>query len=351
MKTRMFLLLATLLLVALTACGNSAAPSAPSNEPAGPVPTATAGPVAGGSDEPAPAAVETPTPTQMVITHMLIPGEPAYLANQVIPECSTGSVYTEGHAVSLRSGCDLWQQSILERPASADLQTFFPHLDIAMAQFGSDAGWFYSKLMLFDGAQAPANLYYLIEIDSDLDARGDFLILVRDLPVNATAWTTNGVQIWEDTNDDVGAGTPVNPDPDAAGNGYDLLVFDAGSGSDPDLAWARRSPLTPNHVEFAFKPGLLAGVTQFGWWASAIQGTLDPAAFDLVDTSSRETAFELDNTCSLVYGGQQRGFDNQCILPEIPPTPVGCTPPPRPDPNIYGDMQFNWILCRWQPFN
>jgi hypothetical protein len=296
--------------------------------------------------------VEPAAQAPAVITHALVPGEPAYLANQVIPECSTGSVYTEGHAVNLRQGCDLWQQSILERPASADLQTFFPHLDIAMAQFGGDANWYYGKIMLFDGSQAPANLYYLLEIDSDLDARGDFLILVRDLPVDATAWTTNGVQVWQDTNDDVGGTSPAVPDQGAAGNGYDLLVFDGGIGADPDLAWVRRSPQTPNHVEFAFKLDLLAGAMQFGWWASAIQGTLDPATFDLVDAYAEPMAFELDNTCSWVYGGSLRGFPNQCVITPIEPTPVpGCTPPPRPDPNQYGHMEFNWTLCRWVPIN
>ena len=74
----------------------------------------------------------------------------------------------------------------------------------------------------------------------------------------STDWSTDGVQVWQDTNHDVGGAAVIvadeHPEP---GDGYETSVFDSGKGNDPDSAWARISPTDPNTIQLAVKRSVL----------------------------------------------------------------------------------------------
>jgi hypothetical protein len=193
------------------------------------------------------------------------------------------------------------------------------------------------------------SLFYLFELDTNFDGRGNILISVENLPLTDTAWTVAGVRAWQDTNNDVGSQTPIRADAARSGDGYDTLLFDQGAGPDPDLAWARRSPEAENSVEFAFKPALLNNDNTFSWWAWDLLGGLDPSQFDLVDGATE--AYQVDNTCTVGFNGDPMGFPNQCksMLPTPTPTPepLGCVQPPQPARDYYWDP----VNCKWMQYN
>ena len=95
-----------------------------------------------------------------------------------------------------------------------------------------------------------------------------------------------------------------------------VLVFDAGDGDDPDLAWARRHPDEPNSLQFAFKTDL-TGPTGYMWSAWADAGLRAPDYMDYNDHFTAEIAgspypgsplyplkavYLVDSTCRSYYG-------------------------------------------------
>ena len=78
--------------------------------------------------------------------------------------------------------------------------------------------------------------------------------MVANLPVQGD-WSTEGVQVFEDPDYDVGGNVPLHSEALPKGNGYEQKVFDSGQGTDPDLAWSRLDPANPNVVWLAFKSG------------------------------------------------------------------------------------------------
>lgn len=55
----------------------------------------------------------------------------------------------------------------------------------------------------------------------------------------------NGVQLYQETNKDIGATTAHSDENVAAGDGFETLIFDTGLGEDIDAAWVRISPDSP----------------------------------------------------------------------------------------------------------
>ena len=306
-------------------------------------PTVTTTPTPGLSAVPQ----DTGTPVA-VVEHVTSPGNPGYLDTQLVRDCSQGYAYETYNTVSLIRGCDSWGINYLERPFPPDLGNYLGFLDIELAQFGSSGGWFFARMRVYDAAflEDGNSLYYLFEMDQGFDGRGDILIVVENLPLDATQWTVTGVRVWQDINGDVGGEKAIRSDASASGDGYETLLFDQGQGSDPDLVWARRSPNSPKSIEFAFKPSLLAGDESFLWWGWAFLGNFDPASFDLVDRYTE--LYQLDNTCSMEFNGSPQGFPNGCRAIQPTPTPSpACIKTPNPGPG--------WIWfpdkCRWELWN
>jgi hypothetical protein len=342
-----------LVCLVLQACSSQA--PVPNNEPSSSVGTTPSQAIA--ID-----ATEVHQPTQVstqasaIIQHLVQPGDPKYIDTQIIHDCTLGYTYALGQPAKVIKSCDAWKINILERPMAAGTNNYLPFLDIESAQFGADTDWYYGKVRIYESGLPTEDspLYYLFELDTDFNGRGDFLLSVQDLPMNQITWTVNGVRVWQDINGDVGSQTAIRADTGSTGDGYDALLFDQGVASDPDLIWVRRSPAANNTIEFSFKPSLLGGDPSFSWWAWSFLGQLDPAKFDIVDTVS--DAYQLDNTCTLGFNGDPIGFPNQCKTFQPSPTPppasnplTGCVKPPRPNP----DSCWIWEAdkCQWTCYN
>jgi len=261
-----------------------------------------------------PAATGVPAPTQdtgAAIEHKSIPGEPP-------AERSTqggdqdASIKASKHIVT---DGDKFSQGRLERPFNANtMDTYFPQLDIQELNIFEDNDWTYANIALkgVDGDGKLSGIYG-IEIDLDQDGRGDWLILASS--PSMTVWSTDGVQVWQDTNDDVGNKNVIQSDPPQTGDGYDLQVFDGGKGDDPDIAWARISPQDANSVQITFKKALLKGDTSYlvGAWAGS---DLNPAWFDLNDRFTHEQAGAADPGYELYYPIKELAeIDNTCRIP------------------------------------
>ena len=267
-------------------------------------------------------ATEEPTATlePTAIVHSSVPGDSSYLSDQVASDCDTG-IRSAGQAQVVISGCDYWNREWLERPADSATGTYNPALDILWSQAGKVEPWVFLRIKFHELGTLPEGYKAGFEIDTDLDSRGEFLLLVKD--PTATTWTTDGVQVWQDKNGDVGGQKPFVFDQNN-GDGYETLLFDSGVGQDPDLAWARISPKDPNIIEFAFKTALLPNPKLFGWWAWAGATILDPAKFEPVDRLADTDTWNLDNTCSWIWGttptpGQ---LANLCLIVQPTPTPT-----------------------------
>ena len=270
------------------------------------LPTVTAGVV----------ATNTPEP----ITHTAIPGDSAYLADQVVVDCNTGA------NPSFVSGCDYWNREWLERPFDKQNGTYEPALDILWGQAGSSGPWIFLKIKVYDLNSQPAEYKIGFELDADLDSRGEFLLLANK-PIS-NDWTTDGVQIWKDTNGDVGGLKPFSYD-QQGGDGYETKVFDSGVGNDSDLAWVRVSTKNPNVVEFAFKASLLPNPKVFGWWGWTGLAQVSPEKFEVVDSEDTNTGWNMDNTCGWIFGEKPKKdqLANLCIIAEPTATPTSIPVP------------------------
>jgi hypothetical protein len=233
-------------------------------------------------------------PTQ--IQHITKPGEPTYIPSQMTADCSLGKTIVPNQPVHIPKSCDNSLDNFIERPVTADLQNYFPYLDIWEAQFGANKDWLFAQIKVYDAAVSTetGDLYYFFKLDLNFDRRNSNVVVVsvKNLPMDAIIWTVNGVQAWSDTD-----GT-ISP------------VFDQGVGADPDLAWARRSP---NTIEMAIKPGNLHlyGPSRFAWSAWAYQGTLTPP--DIVLKASTPDLYQIDNTCARGFNGNSSGLLNNCM--------------------------------------
>jgi hypothetical protein len=248
------------------------------------------------------------------------------MVDQIAKDCNTGARLQPGSTNIIIDGCDYWNRVWLERPAANSDGTYEPALDILYSQAGKSDPWVYLMTKVNDLSQMPQGFKAGFELDANLDSRGDFLVLA--VQPTSTTWTTDGVQVWQDTNGDVGGSKPFHYD-ENGGNGYDTRVFDSGSGADADLAWVRISPNDPNVIEFAVKASLLPNQNVFGWWAWTGLDNVDPSMFELVDHLQDGASWSVDNTCSWILGetATPGELSNLCtiVVPTATPTAT-----PRP---------------------
>ncbi len=279
--------IALLLGLTLQACGaspvtqavSSPQPTVPATLPADPTSTSTLPP--------------TSIPTPTLIQHLTQPGTPSYIGTQTIHDCTmldmTGVPI---QPLRLYPVCDLWEINFVERPFTADLNTYLSYLDIQEAQFGANIDWIFARINPVEVVppQANSDLNYFLELDLNLDGLGDFIIAAQNLALSDVVWITTKVRVWRFVNGSVN------------------LVFDQGVGVDPDLVWVRRTPA--KDIEFAFKPALLDGDTRFAWWAWAYEGAFDPAQF--IPLNALPDVYQIDNTCALGFNSDASGLSNHC---------------------------------------
>jgi hypothetical protein len=267
--------------------------------------------------------VEMPTPTQ-AISHSLVPStsiKPGKLINDVV------SVDT---AVENRAPYgDLYKSNLFERPFLQDM-TYVADLDIISYNLAYDEKFYYVSIELVGtNPNNSMGLNYAVELDINADGYGDYIIIAR--PPFDVNWSTDNLQIVQDTDRDTGGLSAEKSDGPLPGNGYDTVIFDGGRGendTDPDLAWVRINAGPKATVQFAFKLGL-AG-TRFIYGVLADGGLKSVADLDYVDRFSEEQAgspeksekyyplkalYAVDNVCREAFGFTGTGIEPQRCKP------------------------------------
>jgi hypothetical protein len=256
--------LPNLALCLLTAACGLAAPTEPAPTPLQPTsiqPIATT--PAGGSPRPTP-------------NHVTVPTEPMGVTSY-ITDPSTYALQDE------HTSCgDRFSVNIYERPYTSQDMDYLDFIDIHYAELYRHSPWIYVTIYLLGEPPTDTKATYSVEIDTDLDGRGEWLITAFALP--STEWTTDGVYVLHDADGDVGATTPVLSDAPTTGlNGYEEMVFQNGYGADPDSAWARRVPDEPQQIQLALKIDLLQDDGAFLWGVIAERNENLPAWYDFND--------------------------------------------------------------------
>ncbi len=296
----------------------------------------------------------SPVPT---VQHLTQPGEPNRIRTWV-SDISSAQYASEHRAMS-----EYFNGNLYERPFTAGVMQYQPYLDLIKTELGDGGEWIYVVLSLEGSPPAGSQAFYAIEIDTDRDGRGDWFIGAIAPP--STTWTTDGVKVWYDTNNDVGGSNPTISEAPLSGiDGYDELIFDAGYGTDPDFAWARIDPSSAKRIQLAFKHSLIQSADTFLWGGWSDEGPREASWFDYNDHFTLAEAgsplvnktdyplkalFSVDNTCRWGYGFEPTTpYPGLCPLPEptpIPPTPTIIPSPLCPPPTSYHCENWNYITC------
>jgi hypothetical protein len=281
-------------------------PSGATDVPASIVPTEAA---ATSTMTPSPTPV-LPTPT-ITIRHSLMPSDSIEKAKVSISDVVSVDTAAEGRAPY----GDLYKNNLFERPFTQDM-TYVADLDIVGYSLSYDQKFFYVSIELV-GAN-PNNdmgIDYAVEFDINADGFGDYIMIAR--PPYSVKWTTDHVQIVQDTNRDTAGLSPERSDSPLPGDGYDTIVFDGGlpDSEDPDIAWVRVNAGKKATVQFAFKRSFFGEQFMFGVLADG--GIRSIEDLDYVDRYTEEQAgspeksekeyplkavYAVDNVCREAYG-------------------------------------------------
>jgi hypothetical protein len=252
---------------------------------------------------------ELPTPT-ITVSHSLIPStivKPGKLINDVV------SVDTAAEKRAPYG--DSYDLNRFERPFMQDM-TYVADLDIVSFNLAYDEKFFYVSIELV--GTDPNNdlgINYGVELDMNADGFGDMIIIAH--PPYSVNWSTDNLQIVQDTNRDTGGLSAEKAEAPLPGDGYDEVIFDGGrgAGDDPDLAWVRVNAGPKATVQFAFKR-TWAG-TRFLYGVIADGGLKSVADMDYVDRFTEEQAgspiknnqyyplkalYAVDNVCREAFG-------------------------------------------------
>jgi len=292
---------------------------------------------------------DTGAPTSCApLAHTKTPPEPPSKFENWITDKTDLALASQHRA----NGGEYYDQNLFERPFTSGVMDYLPDIDIAKVELSRSADWVFINLVM-SGQNAAGGMKgaFGIEVDSNMNGRGDFIIYAVN--PSGTTWSTAGVKAYEDVNHDVGGSTPLTADIHP-GNGFETLIFDEGCINDPDAAWGRISPSSANTVQLAFKWSLIRNNDKYmyaGW--AGVTEMLNPAWFDYNDHFTHAIAgsslYELqdyyplkefwgwDNTCRWVVGIKHPTGNEPGLCPYTPePTeePVVPTegPPPYPVP-------------------
>jgi hypothetical protein len=274
-------------------------------EASSPTPEAPATP----TETPSPTP-EPPTPTIEVL-HSLVP------STIVKPGALILDVVSVDTAIEKRAPYgDSYNANRLERPFTQDM-TYVPDLDIVSFNLAYDEKFFYVSIELVGtNPNNEMGINYGVELDIDADGFGDRIIIAYP-PYNVN-WSTDNLQIVEDTNRDTGGLSAEKAEAPLPGDGYDTVIFDGGRGpndTDPDLAWVRVNAGNKATVQFAFKKSFAGAAFMYGVIADG--GLKSIADLDYVDRFTKEEAgspvrdqqnyplkalYGVDNVCREAFG-------------------------------------------------
>ena len=260
---------------------------------------------------PAP-TTEVPTLTTPVTPP---PNTPAPISHTVMP----GNMQaTESTIDDLLYNSDSYSTDLFERPYSEVQMTYRPDLDLQKIILSTDNTFFYFALNVKDINADTKTLIanYGIELDTDQDGRGEYLIWVYQAPQTSN-WDIAGISVFEDLNQDVGGETPLVSDAPNSGDGYETELWPGKPMTDPDGAWVRLDPNSPTTVQIAVKRSLVGNPSTFLWSAWADDQIKAPYLFDYNDTFTLAEAgspikgssnyplaklAQIDNTCREAWG-------------------------------------------------
>lgn len=213
-----------------------------------------------------------------------------------IPTANTQTVHDQTNEKNAASkgavGGDVFGLGWYERPFDQKMG-YLPFMDLSKILMNrEDANWVYVQISAVNPIAEGATLkpLYGLELDTDLDNRGEFLVTATG--ARSTEWSTEGVVVLTNSDNMVGGLKPVLPDTALSeGKGYDKEVFNAGNGDDANLAWARISPADPKVIDIAFKSSFVGGAKgNFIYSTWALVGLQDFTKFDFNDHFTKEDA-------------------------------------------------------------
>ena len=265
---------------------------------------------------PPPTDTAVPSPTEEVPTATLTVSHALVPSTSVDPGKLVYDVVSVDTAVENRAPYgDSYDINLLERPFMQDM-SYVADLDIVSYNLSKDDKFYYVSIELVGtNPNNPIGINYAVELDLEADGYGDYIIIAR--PPHSTEWSTDNVQVAEDTNHDTGGLSAAKSDAPLPGDGYDKVIFDGGRGpdDDPDLAWVRVNAGPHATVQFAFKIGLAEYRFMYGVIADA--GLKNISDLDYVDRFTEEEAgspvkrdkdyplkalYSVDNTCRTAQG-------------------------------------------------
>lgn len=277
---------------------------------------------------PAPTASPLPPPTevpQQTILHTVFPiSESAPDAN-AYPDVTSADTAPEQRAPY----GDSFDLNRLERPFTQDM-VYLPDVDIASFSLSEDAEWYYLSIeMVGKNPNSPENIQFSVELDTNLDSFGDYLIVAQ--PPYSETWSADTLKIYADTDRDSAGVNAAKSDAPFSGNGYDQLIHSVSEkvGSDVDVAWVRVNAGPLATVQFAFKNSFSGSSFLYSVMADA--GLQDVSHLDYVDFMNELEAgspvrsnsnyplkklFAVDNTCYQAFGFKASGYEPK-ICPVI----------------------------------
>jgi len=301
-----------------------------------PSPTVTAA----GVLPPAPTISETPLPPDTpTLTATFSPMPTVTPAHTQTPPGATGTTryitdpLTRDYAPQKKSpsGSDVYQNNRYERPYTAEAMEYLPDVDLTRVEMRIAPPWVF--ITFFIAGMRPegtGRTMYGAEFDVNRDGRGEYLIWGAS-PADGK-WTADRVEVWKDSNADVGGPSPQSTNaPWTGGNGYDQKIFPGGQGADPDLAWIRQIE-GGLKIQLAFKYSAIGNAPAFLWNGLADNGVRRPDWFDYNDHYTQGEAgsplplqadyyplqalFGIDNTCRDAYGFSPAGSEAGLCLYE-----------------------------------
>ncbi len=277
----------------------------------------------------APTQTESPTATVSPTVTLVPPTPTIAIAHALIPSTSVEvgkliyDVTSVDTAVEKRAPYgDSYKTNLFERPFTQDM-TYIPDMDIVSYNLSQDEKFYYVSIQLVGADPNNAmGINYAVELDLDADGYGDYIVVAHP-PYNVN-WSTDNVQVIQDTDHDTGGLSAENTDAPLPGSGYDKIIFDGGQGEDHDLAWVRVNAGKLATVQFAFKISLAE--TRFMCGVLADAGLKDVTSLDYVDRYTEAEAgspekdsanyplkaiFAVDNVCRDAVGFVGTGEEPQ----------------------------------------
>jgi hypothetical protein len=223
-------------------------------------------------------------------------------------------------------GGDEFTTGRFERPFDQNMN-YLPALDIQRAElYRPENGWAYVSIILED-APAPSPAVYGIELDLNIDGRGEYLI---QFPAPSTPdWSESGIKMWWDSDGDVGGQVINRSDPKGyKGSGFEALKIDSVAGKNKGKVWTR---LIDNGIQAAVHEELLGGKGgKFTWQPFSEGQPFSSSQYDLNDYYPPSKAgssivgdmdyplkelFAIDNTCKGLSGLTPSGAEQGVCPP------------------------------------